>query len=180
MVPSTKDWKCKWMAAVLAAAAFWAAASLTEPFAAEKPAPAEKIDIRSDRLEVDIEGRVAEFSGRVMARQGETTIEAGRIRAYYKEGGKDSINALERIEAYENVRIRFENGLAESPEAVYNMDSRVFVLIGEGSRVTSGKSQISGNRITLHQDDGRVIVEGGSSGQVEAVFYPEEDNATPK
>ncbi len=168
------------MAAVLAAAVFWAAALPTASVAEEKTGQAEQVDIRSDRLEVDIEDRVAEFSGRVTARQGETTIEAGRIRVYYKEGGKESMDALERIEAHENVRIRFENGLAESPEAVYNMNSRVFVLIGEGSRVTSGKSQISGSRITLYQDDGRVIVESGSSGQVEAVFYPENKNAEPQ
>lgn len=176
MALSTRRLTCRYsrIAAALAATALIFLGSVAA--AAEAPARAGKIEIQSDRLTVDSQNRTAEFSGRVKARQGQTTIEADRIRVYYKEAQAESIQSLERIEAAGNVRIRFENGLAETPEAVYNIDSRVFELIGEGSTVTSGKSRITGDRIILRQDDGQVTVEGGAGGQVEAVFFPGDEN----
>jgi lipopolysaccharide export system protein LptA len=140
------------------------------------PVGADKIDIRSDRLDIDNEKRIADFSGNVVAQQAETVIEADRLRVYYKQSGGESVDALEKIVATGNVRIQFENGLAETPEAVYSMDTRVFVLTGTGSRVTSGKSHIAGEKITLRRDDGRVTVEGGERRQVEAIFYPEDED----
>ena len=177
-------WKCS--RSVLAAWAWLVLTALPQPaLSADSPpaaAPADagaaaagKIDIRSDRLLIDNEKRVADFSGNVVARQGDTTIEADRLRVYYKESGGESVESLEKIVATGNVRIQFENGLAETPEAVYNMDKRMFVLTGAGSRVVSGNSFISGEKITLRRDDGKVTVEGGQSRQVEAVFYPEDE-----
>jgi lipopolysaccharide export system protein LptA len=195
---STGNFKCNGVAAALLAVFLFAAAPLPAAAADSAPAPADraadtemppeggaegsgpdaagKIDIRSDRLDIDNEKRIADFSGNVVARQAETVIEADRLQVYYKGSGGESADALEKIVATGNVRIQFENGLAETPEAVYSMDTRVFVLTGAGSRVTSGKSQIAGEKITLRRDDGRVTVEGGGSRQVEATFYPEDED----
>ena len=171
-----RAWKCKWWAAAFLIAALCAAPAAAEP----QSAPAQRIDIQSDRLQVDNVNRVADFTGNVVARQADTTIEADRIRVHYKEGGGESVEAIEKIVAAGNVRIRFENGLAETPEAVYNVSLRVFVLTGAGSRVSSGSSYIEGEKITMRRDDGRVTVEGGQRRQVEAVFYPEGTNDRPE
>jgi lipopolysaccharide export system protein LptA len=144
----------------------------------KKPAP-QAIEIRSDRLLVDSQKRTAEFFGRVRARQGDTTIEADQLTVYYHPDGGENVDALDRIVAVGNVRIRFENRLAETPEAVYNVKERVFVLNGAGTRVSSGSSHITGEKITLYRDDGRVVVESGSQKQVEAVFYPGDEQAAP-
>ena len=171
---SPRNCKCNRLAAAFLAVFLWAAAPLpaaaadstpgqADPSADSSPQPAGKIDIRSDRLDIDNEKRIADFSGNVVARQAETVIEADRLQVYYKESGGESVDTLEKIVATGNVRIQFENGLAETPEAVYSMDKRVFVLTGAGSRVTSGKSHIAGEKITLRRDDGRVTVEGGES-----------------
>ncbi|MGD8369171.1 MAG: lipopolysaccharide transport periplasmic protein LptA [Desulfobacterales bacterium] len=174
-------WKCSRAALAVCVWLVFSAAPQTAlsdedvppPAATDAKAPASgKIDVKSDRLLVDNEKRIAEFSGNVVARQAETTIEADRLQVYYKESGEESVEALEKIVATGNVRILFENGLAETPEAVYNVSTRTFVLTGAGSRVISGNSSISGEKITLHRDDGKVRVEGGQSRQVEAVFYP--------
>ena len=173
---SLRTFLCKLAAGAVLAVFLWAAAPAPSFCADPEPAPAARIDIRSDRLQVDNEKRVAEFSGNVVARQESTVIEADRLQVHYKGNGGESVESLEKIIASGNVRIRFENGLAETPEAVYTIDTRVFVLNGAGSRVTSGNSHIVGEKITLRRDEGRITVEGGGSRQVEAVFYPEDEN----
>jgi lipopolysaccharide export system protein LptA len=173
---SRNTFRCKLAAGAALAVFLWAAAPAPSFCAEPEPAPSGRIDIRSDRLQVDNEKRVAEFSGSVVARQQSTVIEADRLLVHYTENGGETVESLEKIVASGNVRIRFENGLAETPEAVYTIKTRVFVLNGAGSRVTSGNSHIVGEKITLRRDEGRITVEGGSSRQVEAIFYPEDEN----
>jgi lipopolysaccharide export system protein LptA len=185
----SRRWKCSRAAAAVCAWLVFTAAPHPALSTDDAPPPAStdaeaaaagKIDIKSDRLLIDNEKRTADFSGNVVAHQEETTIEADRLMIYYKESGGESAEALEKIVATGNVRIQFENGLAETPEAVYNMETRTFVLTGAGSRVISGNSSISGEKITLRRDDGKVTVEGGQSRQVEAVFYPEDEEKQKK
>ena len=154
------------------------------PAQASDPA-LEKIQIRSDSLVADNQSKVAEFIGNVKASQGDTVIESDRLKVYYGSGGRPSADPedlaaqVEKIVASGNVRIRFENRLAVAQEAVYNVLSQVFILSGEGTRVTSGSSYIVGKKITLRRKDGQVVVIGGKSEQVEAVFYPEDAKKQP-
>jgi lipopolysaccharide export system protein LptA len=140
----------------------------------------EKIHIIADELTADGKAKVAEFTGHVKATQGTTVIESDTLRIYYREAppedtaGTDAGESIERIEASGHVRIRFENRLAETEEAIYNMDTQVFVLTGAGTRVTSGNHYIAGEKITLQRADGKVFVESGDRQRVEAVFFPED------
>ena len=140
----------------------------------------EKIQILSDTLVADNQSKVAEFIGNVKASQGDTVIESERLKVYYGSEGQPSSDPenlaaqVEKIVASGNVRIRFENRLAVTQEAVYNIRAQVFTLSGKGTRVTSGSSYIVGEKITLRRKDGQVVVIGGESQRVEAVFYPED------
>ena len=137
----------------------------------------EKIYITADKLISDNPNGYAEFIGNVRANQGETVITADRLKIFYKKNlaeetkpaiGQESIH---QIVAKGNVKIKFDNRVAESQQAVYNTETSVLVLSGENSRIISGSDAISGEKITFYRTDGRIAVEGGDKERVEAVFF---------
>ena len=140
----------------------------------------EQIKISADRLDVNNESRFAEFSGSVKAQQGDTVILADTLRIFYKSGvdagGKQSSgeDAIEKIVANGNVKIRFENRVAVSDEAVYITKTQMLTLSGPNTKITSGNDSISGSKITLYRNDGRINIESNEDNRVEPVFYPGE------
>ncbi|MBW1840375.1 MAG: hypothetical protein JRF27_08085 [Deltaproteobacteria bacterium] len=139
--------------------------------------PEEKIRITANKLISDSEAKWAEFIGNVKAVQGSNMIMADSIKIFYT-GGLEKDNktasggdAIKEIVAKGNVKVHFDNRVAVTRQAVYTTEKRVLVLSGDGSRITSGDDSISGEKITVYRDDGRVEVEGGSGKQVEAVFH---------
>jgi lipopolysaccharide export system protein LptA len=150
-------------------------AAAQQPGAQNKAKP---IEITADRLISDSENHLARFEGHVKAIQGDTTIEADRLQLHYKPSGDDqapvAADALSKITASGNVRIKFDNRLAVTDEAVYITDQRILTLTGSPARVSSGKDQVSGTVITFYRDSGRIEVQGGGGKQVEAIFHSEE------
>ena len=82
--------------------------------------------------------------------------------------GRESIH---QIVAKGNVKIKFDNRVAESQQAVYNTETNVIVLSGSDSKIISENDTISGEKITFYRTDGRIAVEGGRQERVEAVVY---------
>jgi lipopolysaccharide export system protein LptA len=151
---------------------------------AQNPAPIpdtaeqkEKIHIVADLLTSDSEARVAEFIGNVRATQGDTVITSDRLKIFYSESLADSKNpsvgegAIKRMIATGNVKISFDNRVATAQEAVYNSESKILVLSGPHSKITSGTDSITGEKITYNRSDGRITVESGRDSRVEAVFH---------
>ena len=150
-----------------------------------KKIDAEKSDIvhiTSDKLISYNKGGYAEFIGNVTATQKETIITADRIKVIFKKDlantGSLSVNeeSISKIIANGNVKIKFDNRVAVTQQAVYNTKTKVLVLTGDGSRITSGKNTISGEIITFYRADGRLNVESGSKKRVDAVFYSGEQD----
>jgi lipopolysaccharide export system protein LptA len=137
----------------------------------------EKIYITADKLISDNKAGYAEFIGNVRAKQDETVIMADSLKIFFKkhlaDKNKPAIGqeSIHQIVANGNVKIKFDNRVAESRQAVYNTETGVLVLSGAGSKITSGNDTISGEKITFYRTDGRIAVEGGQKERVEAVFY---------
>lgn len=146
------------------------------------PAKNEKIHISSESLVVNDAEKYAEFIGGVKAVQGQTVILSDRLKIYYEGNprkpagaGAESAGAtgdsIQRIVATGNVRITFEDTLAESREAVYTTADRILVLSGPNAKVTKTNSgTISGSRISINRESGQIRFEG----KVEGLFYPGE------
>lgn len=137
----------------------------------------EKIYITADKLIADNKTGYAEFIGNVRANQDETVITADRLKIFFKKHLSDKNNpiigqeSIHQIVAKGNVKIKFDNRVAESQQAVYNTETSVLVLSGADSKIITGNDTISGEKITFYRTDGRIAVEGGSKERVEAVFY---------
>ena len=135
------------------------------------------IHVTSDKLISYNKAGYAEFIGNVTATQKDTVITADRLKVIFRKNIADkgplAVNegTIHEIIAKGNVKIKFDNRVAVTQQAVYNTATMVLVLTGVGSKITSGKDSISGEKITFYRADGRVNVESGNKKRVEAVFY---------
>ena len=143
-----------------------------------------RIHITADRLVTDSNQKKAEFIGNVKAIQGTTLITSDRLTVFYREGlGDDEpvqaqSDAITKILAQKNVRIVFQEQTALAARAEYIAEKRIVILTGSDSKIIQGNNSISGSKIILYLDDGRVHVEGGNGKRVEAIFYSEENGLT--
>lgn len=139
---------------------------------ADKP-----IHITSDQLIINDMTKEAEFKGNVLATQENTIIQSDTLQIFYKkdqpalENVPNSVQSIQKIIAKGNVKINFDNRLAEADQAVYTADNGILELTGDNCKVTSEKNMISGKKIIFHRNDGRIQVESGqNSKRVEAVI----------
>jgi lipopolysaccharide transport protein LptA len=148
---------------------------LDKKFSAESQKGDEQVYISADRLVIDNNQKVAEFSGNVTATRGDTVITANRLDIHYKARGKKNKpvagqEAIQKIVARGQVTIRFGNVLAETQQAVYTQKKQTIVLTGANSWVRDGKNSIAGSTITLYMDDNSIRATRGKENRVEAVF----------
>ncbi len=151
----------------------WAMAS-----APAKDTPEEPIKITADKLVTDNTVQTAEFSGNVRAVQGDTEVIADRLKLFYgaKTGAvsETASSNIERIEAYGQVRISFDNKVAVGDQAIYITKERKLILQGPGSKVISGQNEIAGSKITFYRNDGRVILNRDAENQVKAIIHSDQ------
>ncbi len=142
------------------------------------------IQFSADRLEVQKEGSVATFMGKVEAVQGDMTLLSDEVRVYYEGGGKSGSEAgvggsVSRIDSRGNVRISSRGDTAEGDWAVYDVP-RQLVTMGGRVIVHQGGSVVRGSRLELNLDSGQTRVIGASSAQgetrVRGEFTPATDN----
>ena len=139
-----------------------------------------RIYITADKLITDTNEKNAVFVGNVRATQGTTVITSDRLKVYYREqpGQQQQPEAdadvISRIIAQGNVKIVFDNQVATTAHAEYLADEGIVVLSGSDTTIVSGSNSISGNKITLFRNDGRIQVEGSKEKRVEAFFHSQD------
>jgi len=142
-----------------------------------RPIADQKLLITSDSLMTDNEAKYSEFIGNVRATQGPNIVTSDKLRVYFKEAMSNSQNpvasadSIQKLVATGNVIIHFDDKVAVAQRAVYITDTRILVLTGTDSKITSGKDSICGEKITLFRADGRISVERGIEKRVEAMFF---------
>ena len=140
-----------------------------------------RIHITADSLTTDTNEKFVEFIGNVKATQGTTILTSDRLKVFYREQSETQTqpnagaDAIRRIIAQGNVKILFDNQVAISEQADYITDKKIVILSGTNTKITSGNNSISGTKITLYRDEGRIQVEGSKEKRVEAFFYSQEN-----
>jgi len=130
------------------------------------------IEFSADRLEVQKEGSVAMFLGKVEAIQGDMTLLSDEVRVYYQTGGKSGpdeassslTGSVTRIDSRGNVRITSRGDKAEGDWAVYDV-GRQLVTMGGRVVLHQGGSVVRGSRLELNLDTGQTRVQGMASTQ---------------
>jgi len=142
----------------------------------------EQIQIVADKLVTSSREKFAEFLGDVRASQGDFVITSEHLRIYYKDDPQNRTNReqaggqglIKRVVASGNVHVSFEKYTAETNRVEYDLDTKVVVLIGENSTMTSGKNTLTGSKITINRGNGQIQIESSPQQRVRAVFHPEE------
>lgn len=139
-----------------------------------------KIHISSDNFTLNNELNTAEFFGNVVATQENSEIRSENLTITYKkntgdtEKSNETAQSIEKMTATGNVRIKFDNHIATTDEAVYISEKKILTLNGPGSTVKSGDDFITGEKITFYRESGKVEVDSGLGQRVEAVFHSKE------
>ena len=146
---------------------------------ADTTAENDPIQITADKLISNNEKKYAEFSGNVKATQADYVITSKTLRIYYRgellntdEKGSGE-EKLKKIIASGDVKITTEQFEAVTDSAEWDTSAKTIILAGENSKIISGKNSITGSKIILYQEDGRVKVEGSKNQRIKAVFYSE-------
>ena len=127
------------------------------------------IFITSDRMEADRKKSIITYSGRVVAVQGDMTMNSANLSASYSEDMKK----VKEIIAEGNVQIVQGDRMATGAKSVFNGDAQTITLTGSPAVVKQGNNEVSGSRIVFYIQEDRAIAEGGSE-RVKATIFPEE------
>lgn len=153
-----------WMVKFSPVAVVALAAFLAGPAAGQEAASALRghntdapVDVAADRIEVQDRADRAVFSGNVIARQADLTLNAARVTVAYSDAGGIQI---QRIDASGGVTVRSPSETARGQFAVYDLNNRLITLLG-GVVLTRGDSQVRGGRLVLDLDSGRAVMDGG-------------------
>lgn len=118
------------------------------------------IDTSADRIEVQDRADRAIWSGNVIVKQAELTLETERLTvAYSNNGGLQA----DRLDASGGVVVRSPSETARGDFGIYDLDKKLITLIGS-VRLERNGSRISGSRLTIDLDSGRAVVDGGPAG----------------
>lgn len=143
-----------------------------------------RLHITADSLVANQNARHIIFSGHVIALYDGKKITSDKLQVFYDDQAGtvpiDTVDnsGIKKIIASGNVEIMFEDKTGLCDQAVYVAATNSMVLTGKEVRLQSQTSYITGSKITIYQDSGRIIVDGDNGKRVNAVFQPEEKHLT--
>ncbi len=135
-----------------------------------------KLRITSDSMLVEKISSIIQFSGNVVVTQQNTVISADSITVILftdeeKSAQKSDIKQdIKEMIASGNVKFSSDNRSAFADQAIYTASDQKLVLTGDAPRIVTGGSYVTGKKIILYQNSGKVIVEGDKIKRVEALF----------
>ena len=125
------------------------------------------INIKSNNLDADNKGRIAVFTGKVVAKHDDVTIFCDKMTVYYGENQGD----VEKIEADGNVRIVQDNKIGTSSHATYETKQGLITLT-INPKVMQGTDTVTGKIITYYVDEDRSVVTSGGDTRVISIIHP--------
>ncbi len=135
-----------------------------------------KLHVTSDKMVAQKDASMVEFIGNVKATREDSVIFADSIKIFIHtaETKKEGQTDLKKIIATGNVEYTAGERKAFADKAVYTTEDEILILTGKAPRLITGKSHVTGKKITLFRNDDRAIVESDGQTRVQAIFNPED------
>lgn len=103
------------------------------------------VDIDAARMDLSDDDREVIFSGSVVIRQANLTLNADRVRVTYSKDASGNPQ-LQRLDALGNVRVAQDTMRATARTGYYDVDSRLITLLGAVKMDRSG-NHLEGERV---------------------------------
>lgn len=163
-----------------------------DPLAGRNDLP---VKINADDMEYDINRSRVTFTGNVVVDRGSFHMTAPKMTIFLKQTSRkdqlevphenipltgrvekqtqtvDTQNKIEKIEAYNGVKFKYETQSGRAQTAVYNAAKGVLTLKGN-PEVQDGNNSIKGEIILYYLYERRSEVVGSGKKRVEAIFEP--------
>jgi lipopolysaccharide export system protein LptA len=98
--------------------------------------------------------------GRAQAQQGDMTLNAETLEAFYREGATSSNEIFEMI-ATDNVKIVSQGHTAYGDKVIYNVDNATAIMTGKNLLMESeGQTVTARDQFVYHTDSGKLIAKG--------------------
>lgn len=146
------------------------------------------IEIVSDRLDAYKEQDLVQFSGNVIATQGERVIKSDTLMLYFKKKAispkataDKAVKAgeMDRIVAKGDVRITEKDRIVTGQQAVFYNDEQRIVVTGNPV-MREGENVVTGDQVIVLLNEDRGIVEGAGGKRVTATIYPDDSKGRKK
>ncbi len=163
------------------------------------------VDITSDKMEANQNLSMVEFTGHVVARQGDMAIRADSIKIFFSpvasssqtissdkskktpsEKAPEANRQIQKIISTGHVECKAGNRLAFADKAIYTVSDQIMTMTGTPIKLVEGKNQLMGEKLTLFIEQNRAVMESTTDTRVQASFAteksPEEstNNSGPK
>lgn len=120
------------------------------------------IDIDAARIEVRDRDSQAIFSGNVVVRQAQMTLQASQLRVFYEKAKGEDL-AILRIDAEGGVTMVSPSERVRGSYGVYDVEDRQLTIIGNVV-LTRGDSVLRGQRLAIDLENGRSTLDGAATG----------------
>lgn len=120
------------------------------------------IDFGADRIELQDKANRAVLSGSVLVKQAEMTLNAARMTVAYTGQVVDGSPQVSRLDASGGVSVSRPDQSARSQFAVYDLQRREIIMIGNVMLVQGG-NPVSGGRLRIDLDSGKAYLDGGGA-----------------
>nr|WP_321400288.1 LptA/OstA family protein [uncultured Desulfobacter sp.] len=148
--------------------------------ASDKKQPPADLKITSDKMVANKDQSMVEFTGKVKAVRADSVLLADSVKVFFhtSETKKEGQSNVKRILATGHVEYTEGERKAFSDQADYDTTDQILVLTGDQARLLTGKSWITGKKITLFKAQDRVVVESTEETRVEAFFDAEDQDGS--
>jgi lipopolysaccharide export system protein LptA len=153
------------------------------PLSAEEKNPDKKamesnLHIISDEMIAEQSKSMVEFIGNVKATREDSILLAESVKVFFhtSDTKKEGQSNVKQIVATGNVEYTAGERKAFADKAVYTAGTEVLVLTGEAPKLLTGKSWVTGKKITLYRLEERVMVESDGKNRVQAFFDSQDQN----
>lgn len=142
----------------------------------DKALAEKSLHIVSDKMVALQDSSMVEFMGNVKATREDSVILADSIKVFFQtsDTGKDDQSRVKKIISTGNVEYTSGERKAFADQMVYTTEDEVLVLTGKSPKLLTGKSWVTGKKITLFRKQDRAVVESDPKSRVEAFFDPQD------
>lgn len=146
--------------------------------ASNKKATASNLNVVSDKMIAEQNKSMIEFTGHVKVTREDSILIADSVKVFFhpaktKPQGQSNVK---EIVATGNVEYTAGQRKAFADKAVYTTKDEKLVLTGKAPKMLTGKSYVTGKKITLFRLEERVMVESDGKKRVQAFFDSQDQN----